>query len=217
MELSTERGNRKSSENDGCAEGEGAEVENQPSSELTDGRCKGDFETRYTITAWVQIGLELLYLIFALTLVSGILVFLGYMASAYSTESFHGLSFELNYQRDRKLLLWVTVALSGAAGGCAFALKWLYHSVAKQNWNRDRVLWRFIVPPLSGVFAVFVAFMISSEIVPFLNSKAFDNFYMCLGGGFFLGYFSDNVLASLQNLAVKWFGTVDGRFKSDEN
>jgi len=127
------------------------------------------------------------------------------------------LPFDIAYPRDRRFLIWLSVALSGSAGGTAFALKWLYHSVAKWTWNRDRILWRLIVPPLSGVFAVFVAFMVSAEIVPFLNAKAFDSFYRALGAGFLLGYFSDNVLAALQNLAVRWFGTVDTKFKGSDD
>ncbi len=59
--------------------------------------------------------------------------------------------------------------------------------------------------------------MVSAEIVPFLNAKAFDNFYRALGAGFLLGYFSDNVLAALQNLAIRWFGTVDSRQRGDSD
>ena len=32
------------------------------------------------------------------------------------------------------------------AGGSTFATKWLYHSVAKAEWNRDRIVWRFVAP-----------------------------------------------------------------------
>lgn len=110
------------------------------------------------------------------------------------------------------MLLAITVTLSGVAGGAAFALKWLYHSVAKWSWNRDRILWRLIVPFLSGSLAFFVSTMISADLISVFNSGFFQNFYGALGGGFFIGYFSDNVLAALQNLAVKWFGTVDKRY-----
>lgn len=119
---------------------------------------------------------------------------------------------ELVYPRDRTLLLWVSIGLSGVVGGASFALKWLYHSVAKWSWNRDRILWRLIVPVLSGIVSVFVALMVASGVVSFINSQFFNNFYGACGAGFFIGYFSDNVLAALQNLATKWFGTVDKRF-----
>lgn len=186
--------------------------EPQPAVELTDGREPGNFATRYPLWAWLQIGLEFVFLLVVLTAVSVSLLTIGKAVGAKPALP-QDIAFGLKYPTDRTFLLWVSIALSGTAGGTAFALKWLYHSVAKWTWNRDRILWRFIVPPLSGVFAVFVAFMVSAEIVPFLNAKAFDNFYRALGAGFLLGYFSDNVLAALQNLAVKWFGTVDTRFR----
>lgn len=104
------------------------------------------------------------------------------------------------------------MALSGTVGGTAFSLKWLYHSVAKWSWNRDRVLWRLIVPFLSGSLALFVSAMITAEVISVFNDDFFRNFYGALAGGFFIGYFSDNVLAALQNLAVKWFGTVDKKY-----
>jgi len=186
--------------------------EPQPAVELTDGRQPGYFVSRYPLTAWFQIGLEFVFLLVVLATVSIILLTIGKAVGARPVVP-QDIGLGLQYPRDRAFLIWLSIALSGSAGGTAFALKWLYHSVAKWTWNRDRILWRFIVPALSGVFAVFVAFMVSAEIVPFLNAKAFDSFYRALGAGFLLGYFSDNVLAALQNLAVKWFGTVDARFR----
>jgi H+/Cl- antiporter ClcA len=97
------------------------------------------------------------------------------------------------------------------AGGATFATKWLYHSVAKGEWNRDRILWRFIAPINSAVLATAAGFGISAGIMPFLDQNSFDNLYAALFFGFFIGHFSDHVLAALQRLAKKWFGTVDNR------
>ncbi|WP_417590932.1 hypothetical protein [Parasphingorhabdus sp.] len=105
---------------------------------------------------------------------------------------------------------WSGMFFAAMAGGSAFALKWLYHSVAKFEWNRDRVLWRFIVPLNSAVLATCAGFGISAGIMPFLDQNSFGNIYTALFFGFFIGHFSDNVLAGLQKLAKKWFGTVDG-------
>jgi hypothetical protein len=105
--------------------------------------------------------------------------------------------------------LWAGVGLSGVVGGSCFALKWLYHSVAKGLWNRDRVLWRLIVPILSGTVSVFVSMLVASGILSLIDTRFFSNFYGAIGIGWLVGYFSDNVLASLQKLAHKWFGTVD--------
>ena len=153
---------------------------------------------------------------------SGLLITIGYQAAANQPGLAdkpieHAMLFGLSYPRDRQFLIWVSVSLSGVVGGTAFALKWLYHSVARDTWNHDRIIWRLVVPVLSGVLAVFVGFMVASGIVPFLNTKAFDHFYEALGIGFFIGYFSDNVLAKLQRLANQWFGVAGGKVKSDND
>lgn len=165
----------------------------------------------------MQITVEFVFLMACLCTIAFCLLSIGKLVAPNTPGDAGALAFGIEYPRDRRFLIWLSIALSGSAGGTAFALKWLYHSVAKWTWNRDRILWRLIVPPLSGVFAVFVAFMVSAEIVPFLNAKAFDNFYRALGAGFLLGYFSDNVLAALQNLAIRWFGTVDSRHRGDSD
>lgn len=103
----------------------------------------------------------------------------------------------------------MAVGFSGMTGGSCFALKWLYHSVAKGSWNRDRVLWRLIVPHMSGSVAVFVSMLVASGLLSLIDAKFFSNFYGAAGVAWLIGYFSDNVLASLQKLAHKWFGTVD--------
>jgi hypothetical protein len=107
------------------------------------------------------------------------------------------------------LCVWTAGGLSGACGGAAASLKWLYHSVAKQQWHRDRVVWRIVVPPLSGTLSVFTGLMIVSGLIPILSKTPFDNPASGAAFGFFVGFFSDNLLASLQKLAHKVFGTID--------
>ena len=53
--------------------------------------------------------------------------------------------------------------------------------------------------------------MIVSGIVPFLSKTPLTNPLTGAAFGFFVGFFSDNVLASLQNFALKVFGTVDSK------
>jgi hypothetical protein len=107
------------------------------------------------------------------------------------------------------LLVWMAAALAGACGGAASSLKWLYHSVAKQQWHRDRIIWRIVVPPLSAVLSVFAGLMIVSGLIPFFSRTPFFNPATGAAFGFFVGMFSDNLLASLQKLAFRIFGTVD--------
>lgn len=175
---------------------------------MMNGRRRGEFSSRYPLGAWIQILAELGYLGLVLASSVGGLLAIGVaVVKSHSAGSAEAVwLFEL--PRDRSLLIWLSISLSGTCGGSAFALKWLYHSVAKHTWNRDRWIWRVVVPILSGIVAVFLGFMVVSELVPFLNRNSFQNFYVALGFGFFVGYFSDNVLAALQRFANRTFGTA---------
>jgi hypothetical protein len=175
---------------------------------LTDGRLPGDFSSKYSFSAWVQICIELLYLLGVLA--GGILV-LVWMARAIVLENPRGFFPEIlgEIPANTALLVWMAAALAGACGGAASALKWLYHSVAKQQWHRDRIIWRIVVPPLSAVLSVFAGLMIVSGLIPFFSRTPFSSPATGAAFGFFVGMFSDNLLASLQKLAFRIFGTVD--------
>lgn len=177
-----------------------------------DHRALGDWASRYGRSAWLQIAVEFGYLAVVLLASTALLVWIGYEVgppSPLDARSISLLGIPLEYPRDRTFLLWLSVGLSGVVGGTCFALKWLYHAVAKAEWNRDRILWRFIVPPLSGTVAVFVSMLAASGAIALVDSRFFSGFYGAIGVGWLIGYFSDNALAALQKLARKWFGTVD--------
>lgn len=168
-----------------------------------DGRIIGDYKSRYR-EAWVQIIIELLVLlVFAIISVIGVGACL--LSDAQSTSPVNRLLYQLQP--------WPVMAFAALAGGTTFALKWLYHAVAKAEWNRDRILWRFIVPLNSAVLGTAAGFGISSGIMPFLDQNSFDNVYAAIFFGFFIGHFSDHVLAALQRQAQKWFGTIDEKAK----
>jgi hypothetical protein len=113
------------------------------------------------------------------------------------------------YKGNQHLVAYASIGLSGACGGCTFALKWLYHTVAKMQWHRDRVVWRVVVPISSAFLAIFSGLMIISGLVPFLARTPLMVPATGAAYGFFVGLFSDNVLAALQKLAFNVFGTID--------
>jgi hypothetical protein len=180
-----------------------------PRTGITDGRLPGDFQSRYPCSAWLQISAELAGILIFIATAMSFLFIIGYDVVGRDASYQGTTAYFFDFQRQRPFLVWVCVGLSGVVGGATFSLKWLYHSVAKNMWNRDRILWRLTVPTISGVLALFLGFMIVSGLVPFLNGRSFNNFYVALGFGFFTGYFSDNVLGALQRLALQLFGTVD--------
>ena len=170
--------------------------------DITDHRAIGDWQTRYDPAAWTRIKCEAAYLIavFLLVAISMFLLWLG------SADRALGLSPAMS-QTFRK---YAFAGLGGTLGGVLFALKWQYHSVAKQIWNYDRLLWRLFTPVISGglafaSLAVFQAFGNSSVIV----SRA-DR---ALAFGFLVGMFSDNALAKLTEIALTLFGST----KSSDN
>jgi hypothetical protein len=177
--------------------------------DLDDGRGVGDWVSRYPKSAWFQIVPE-----FALLTVY--LVFPGYLLaeaiiepSAENIRSGYIYSSIFNSHVSDDNAKWIALTLSGFIGGAVFDLKWLYHSVAKGIWNRDRCLWRIIVPFNSAMVSLFTGFLFKSGIIPFLDNKSFDDPFTLLGFGFVFGYFSDNILAALQNLARRIFGTLN--------
>jgi len=165
-----------------------------------DGRLPGEFQSRYRLQVWVQVTVELAVVLLALW---GALYVVAISLWKNYTPVWRIDEFIPQSQP------WPAVFCAGVAGGCLFALKFLYHAVAKQQWNQDRVLWRFIVPINSGTLALFSGVGISAGIVPFIDQQLFDNIFIALFFGFFIGHFSDNFLAALQRLAYEWFGTVD--------
>lgn len=179
---------------------------------LTDGRLPGDYKSRYPfLWAWFQINLELAYL---LILLSGGMYFLFLLMKLFilgAPSTFFPEAFG-EYPKNKLLLTWICVALGGLCGGCTTALKWLYHTVAKQHWHHDRLIWRLVVPILAAVLSVFIGLMVHSGLVP--DGKLVDkntllsNPTVAAGFGFFVGLFSDHALASLQNLARRIFGTT---------
>ena len=180
--------------------------------EKLDHRPLGAWASRYARSAWLQIGIEFVYLVVVLLACAAVLVWIGYEVgppAPLDARAISLLGIQLEYPRDRTFLLWLSVGLSGVVGGSCFALKWLYHAVAKDEWNRDRILWRLIVPLLSGTVAVFVSMLAASGVIALIDSRFFSGFYGAAGAGWLIGYFSDNALAALQKLAHRWFGTVD--------
>jgi hypothetical protein len=97
--------------------------------------------------------------------------------------------------------------LAGMLGGTLFALKWLYHSVARQLWHLDRRLWRLFTPHVSGGVAfVFVA-LISSGLLRVFDANAANSLSLVVGSSFLVGYFSDSAIAKLSEVADTLFGS----------
>lgn len=174
-----------------------------------DGREGGDWKSRYDGRAWFQIILEFLLLFVYLIVANYFLIeAITEKSEENTSEGFIYSTLFGVYVAEEKAK-WIALALAGFVGGAVFDLKWMYHSVAKGIWNVDRCLWRIIVPFNSAMVSLFTGFLFASGVVPFLKNESFEDYFVLLGFGFVFGYFSDNILAALQNLAKKAFGTLD--------
>lgn len=178
---------------------------------LLDGREPGDAKSRYSFSENIQIYIEAAILICAMVLAFYLFITqLGEISDALKKASL--ATPPVIPAIDRAPMLHVqSLFLSGLLGGCVISLKWLYHSVANNIWNRDRLLWRFCVPLIGGVLGVFVTFVTLRTFGAAFDAAALDSvgFYVRCGFAFLVGIFADGVVAFLERLARRIFGTLD--------
>jgi len=115
-------------------------------SDYTDGRLPGEWQSKFPKEARRRINAEAIILVvffvfFCFT--SGTL--LGLSSQSGSLQLF-GATVTVDF----RLLAIFSV---GCLGGTTFSIKWLVHSVARCKWHLDRCYWRFFVPLTGGVYA----------------------------------------------------------------
>ena len=92
--------------------------------------------------------------------------------------------------------------MGGSLGGTLFTIKWLYHVVARELWNLDQRLWRLFTPHISGGLAFAVIALVSSGMMKIFDVKATHSPSVVVGMAFLVGYFSDNAVAKLTEIAA---------------
>ena len=177
--------------------------------DFTDGRAKGDFRSYYSSWAWLQIAGEGICLLTIAAIAAVHILGLTLNSSFVVAEITRIVPLMTPVDGCRgNVRLWLVVFCSGVLGATTFSFKWLYHGVALQEWHRDRIVWRLIVPLQGGLLAVFTACMIIAGIVPLLSKETFQRLATAAGYGFLVGLFADNFLAALQRLAQRLLGTL---------
>jgi hypothetical protein len=101
--------------------------------------------------------------------------------------------------------------IGGILGGTLFSLKWFYHCVAHWTWNRDRRLWRFLSPHLSGALAFVFVCLINSGMIVIFDQNAIKRPSLVVSVAFLVGYFSDSALAKMWEIAMSLFGSTKQR------
>lgn len=176
-----------------------------PQKKLTDGRDTGAWRSVYPPCARAWIYIELVYLLFLM--IGGVVTVALCAVSRVPVEALPILPYR-PFGADHGVLFWLSVGASGVLGGTVMTLKWHYHCVAKKLWHADRRVWRITTPLLSGVVSLFVVMMFASDIVSIISLAAVTTPIGGMALAFLLGLFSDNILAALQNFAVRTIGTL---------
>lgn len=164
-----------------------------------DGLEFGQWQSRYPKTARNEIRGEAIYL--------GVLLFivpLGLVTLWLDhTRNLVNLSEDIY----RPIRVFGVAWLGGLLGGSIFAIKWLYHSVARNIWHQDRRLWRILTPHISGGLAFAMIALVSSGMFRIFSSEIIQSLSLVVGMSFLVGYFSDSAVAKLTEIARTLFGS----------
>lgn len=156
----------------------------------TDGRVRGDYESRYLDDKIKRrIRWEACYITFLLlsALVGLFLNFLGVFEQYFSLTGDKAIIFH-------KALYCV---LSGLLGGATFGMKYFYRVVARGLWNKDRVFWRLFSP----LIAVSLSVVMSAIMIKDISSSS----SMAIMIGYLTGYFSDEAVSKMYDVACVLF------------
>ena len=168
----------------------------------TDEREQGEWKTRYEEKAIKMQIIEAIYL-FLLVVISFTLMLL----------NFNGILCDiLNIPEESKLVfcrMFYCVA-SGLLGGSIFDIKWFYKSISHGYWNADRMYWRFFTPIISLSFAFCLACIFEDNIIKFGSGFSASTI------GFLAGYFSDEAVGKMAEVAKVLFNTNNSSDKDKE-
>ena len=123
------------------------------------------------------------------------LIWLNYIDVIYRLVSFFNIN--TDYMLCKKISYG---ALFGLLGGITFDIKFFYRSVARGFWNEDRIYWRIFTPWLSIALALVMLAVLNKTVIE-------SNVSMSICIGFFSGYFSDDAIAKMHDVAQVIFSS----------
>lgn len=93
---------------------------------------------------------------------------------------------------------------SGLMGGTIFGLKYFYRVIARGYWSQDRKYWRIFSPWISACIALVIGCMV---VVGYINAAQTPSTATGICIGFLAGYFADDAVGKMSDVAKALFGT----------
>lgn len=167
----------------------------------TDERPQGHWASRYPdkIVRRTQ-KIEAIYLV--------LLVFVSFTVIFFNYTGIIENWFNIPEDKQLHLSRMITCVTCGLLGGTIFDMKWFYKSIAHGYWNIDRIYWRIFTPIISLSFAFCLASIFSDNII--IHGDGFSAATL----GFLAGYFSDEAVGKMAEVAKVLFNT--GKKTSDD-
>lgn len=165
--------------------------------DLTDGKGVGEWRSRYPRQAWVQIIVEAICLsIFFVASFS--LIFANWKGwiDTFLTAA------PKEILNPRKYVYYMA---AGLLGGTVFGIKFFYRVVARGWWHQDRIMWRLLSPLLAMTLAFVLGTLIDSS---WIGAQNLGSAATCISIGFLVGYFADEAIAKMYEIATVIFGAA---------
>ena len=165
----------------------------------TDGRNQYDWESRYPENARKEMKSEAIY-IGIILFVSFVLLICIWCGLIGRIGGHIGLESKIVTSLEGIILYF----FSGLMGGTIFGLKYFYRVVARGYWSQDRKYWRIFSPWISACIAFVVGCMVLSGYINAAQSPSFAT-EICVG--FITGYFADDAVGKMSEVATALFGS----------
>ncbi len=161
----------------------------------TDARNPYEWESRYPPQALVEIRRDAIYL-FLVLIAAHFLIFATWKGWVCSL-------FELSSEEAFTLKRYSYYAASGMLGGVIFGIKYFYRVVARGYWHLDRRIWRIKSPFIAMTIALIVGAMISAGLI---TTRGPSSGAAIVSIGFLAGYFADEAVGKMYEIATVIFG-----------
>lgn len=165
----------------------------------TDGRKKYEWVDYYPPEAQKQIHFERFFLIvfFVLSIIFIFATWRGWICSLLYLIGPISPDEAANFKK------YSYYASSGMLGGVVFGMKYFYRVVARGFWHLQRREWRFLSPCIAMAIAVVVGWMLDASL---MKNHALITSASVLSIGFLSGYFADEAVAKMYEIANAIFG-----------